>query len=167
MPSFDIREYIPSDSEDDFQALLDAYLAIFNDPENLRYLSFSQRLFEEETVSAWFHDHLRLGAHYLAAVENGGHIIAILVLRINPVEAFELIGLGVRPEAKRSGVGQSLIEEAAVLAEDLGFKAVEVGVFADNREMLRLVLKLDFLPVRMKHHARADGADLVFLKRYL
>jgi hypothetical protein len=33
--------------------------------------------------------------------------------------------------------------------------------------MLRLLLSLEFVPVRMDHHRRADGADLVVLHRRL
>lgn len=167
MGSYEIREYIPSQSGEDFTDLLKAYLTIFNEPENLKFLSFSLQPLERETVRAWFQEHLKQGIHYLAAVEDEGPVIAILVLRVKPATGFELVGLGVHPRAKQTGVGRSLVEEALTLAEDLGFRAVDVGVFADNRVMLRLLLALNFLPVGMKHRVRADGADLVYLKRYL
>ena len=67
----------------------------------------------------------------------------------------------------RCGIGELLIECALDVARSKGFKAVDVAVFADNKRMLRLVLKLDFIPIRMQHHMRADGADVVYLKRYL
>jgi ribosomal protein S18 acetylase RimI-like enzyme len=52
-------------------------------------------------------------------------------------------------------------------AANSGYRAVDVTVFADNAPMLRLLLGLGFIPVRIKHHLRADGGDLVYLKLYL
>jgi len=44
-----IRELIPQDNKDDFDLLFPAYLKIWNDPENFKYLSFTQRPFEEKS----------------------------------------------------------------------------------------------------------------------
>jgi len=41
------------------------------------------------------------------------------------------------------------------------------SVFADNFMMMRILLKLEFIPVNIKHHARTDGVGLVNMRKYL
>ncbi len=75
--------------------------------------------------------------------------------------------MGVLPEYKRMGIGSSLINNAIDLASQLGFKAIDAGVLTDNLNMMRLLLSFEFTPVRFNYHARADGADVLFMKRYI
>ena len=72
-----------------------------------------------------------------------------------------------------------VVEDEAVLLDEThdwrlpswalqeGYQAVELKVFADNATMLRLVLSLGFIPVDIDHRRRMDGADMVYLKKYL
>lgn len=60
-----------------------------------------------------------------------------------------------------------MIVHAIGLAVDLGYKAVDCSVFVNNFKMLRILLKLEFVPVRIEYHARADGVDLVRMKKCL
>lgn len=80
---------------------------------------------------------------------------------------FELLGLVVRETSRGQGVGKGLVAYVLDIAQARGYQAIDVSVFADNRAMLRLLLGQGFVPVRMTHHARFDGADVVHLKRYL
>jgi len=54
MTEMTIREYIPGKSQEDVELLFSAFLAIWNEPENLRFLSFTQEPIDEPTVTAWF-----------------------------------------------------------------------------------------------------------------
>lgn len=42
-----------------------------------------------------------------------------------------------------------------------------LSVFADNKKMLRLLIKNDKRPIDIQFHARADGMDLIKLRKYL
>ena len=75
--------------------------------------------------------------------------------------------MGVQPEFKRKGIGSSLIKHAIDLASDQNFQAVDAGLFTDNINMMRILLSFNFMPIRLNHHARADGMDLLYMKKYL
>jgi len=162
-----IKEFIPEDRVGDKNALLPAFLAIWNAPENLKYLSFTLKPFEPEIVSFWLDNHKEQGGRYFCALNNDDEILGISVIKVNPVDGFEIYGIGVRPEMKKHGIGSELIKHAIGVAEDIGFKLVDALVFADNAAMLRLLLSLGFIPSGMEYHKRSDGADVVHLKRYI
>lgn len=166
MTDMTIREYIPQERAGDGELLLPAFLAIWNAPENLRFLSFTQKPFDEPTVRGWFSQHRGAGVHYYAAEGEKG-IAGIAVVKADPVEGFEVTGIGVRPESKRHGAGTALLEHVLSVAAGEGFGAVEAMVFADNAAMLRLLLSLSFIPVGMDFNRRCDGADTVRMKRVL
>ncbi|HEY85923.1 MAG TPA: GNAT family N-acetyltransferase [Chloroflexi bacterium] len=117
-------------------------------------------------VANWFRSHIENGVDYYAASEAGGRILGISVVKIDPILGFELLGLVVRSEHHRQGIGRKLVENAVGLAQQSGFSAIYTAVFADNKAMLRLLIGLDFIPVRMTHRVRADGADIMYLKKY-
>lgn len=48
-----------------------------------------------------------------------------------------------------------------------GFKSIEVAVFADNKNMLSLVIKNYFKPVKIEYRKRHDGEDIIYFKKYL
>ena len=163
-----IREFIPEKNQEDHNVLLPAFLAIWNAPENLRFLSFTQIPFKEPTVVGWFSNHQNLGGHYYAATEkDNSEISGIAAVRINLIEGFEIIGIGVRPESKRQGIATKLIEHTLFVAKDHNFKAVEAGVLTDNVAMLRLLLSMSFVPVRMDYNRRCDGQDTLHMKKIL
>jgi RimJ/RimL family protein N-acetyltransferase len=165
MNDISIREYIPEKSQNDGELLLPAFLTIWNEPENLRFLSFTQKPFDEPTVRAWFSNHLSMGGHYYVAVEGNSTISGITVVKMNPVEGFELIGIGIRSGFKKQGIGSRLLGHVLSIALDSGFRAVETSVFTDNATMLRLLLSLSFIPVGMDYNRRCDGADMLRMKR--
>ena len=168
MSYFQIKELVPQNSEADFNNILPAFLSIWNHSENHRFLSFTLQPFQKETASSWFKHHLDMGVRYFVAVsDDGGEILAMSTIKIDLIEGFEIIGLGVRPKAKKRGIGSSLIAHAISLAQDLGFKAVDSGLVADNFKMMRILIQFEFMPVKINHNARADGVDLVYMRKYL
>jgi ribosomal protein S18 acetylase RimI-like enzyme len=167
MSEITIREYVPEKNQKDADILLPAFLAIWNDPENLKYLSFTQKPFDESTVKDWFSNHLSFGGHYYVAIERGEWVSGIAAVKTNPVEGFEILGIGVRLESKSQGIGTKLLEHVFKVASECGFKAVDTIVFADNITMLRLLLSLSFVPVNMQYNRRVDGADTLLMRKLL
>lgn len=167
MKEYLLIEMTPQNNKDDFNRLLPAFLSIWNNPENLNYLSLTFQHIQKETVSDWFSNHIDRNTRYCVAVDEHREILGLSAMKANSIEGFEIIGLGVQPKAKRQGVGSSLITHAIHLAIDLGYKAVDCRVLANNINMLRILLKLEFLPVQISYHARVDGVDLIQMKKYL
>lgn len=167
MSQFEILEFVPQNKEQDMKQLLPAFLEIWNEPENFKYLSLTLRPFEEETVRSWFSTHISGGGRYFCAVDTCRNIVGISAIRLDPINGFEVMGIGVLPASKRQGIGTMLMNHLVQLAKTSGFQSVEVNVLADNVSMLRLLLGLGFIPIRMEYSKRADGADLVFLRKTL
>lgn len=167
MSEIDIREFVPEKSQEDADSLLPAFLAIWNEPENRRFLSLTQKPFYAHTVKTWFSNHLGLGGHYYAAVGSDRTIRGIAVIKTNDVEGFEIIGIGVRPECQREGVCTKLLKHVVNVAADSNFKSIEAVVFADNAVMLRLLLSMSFVPAGMDYNRRCDGADTLRMKKVL
>ena len=162
---FTILELNPQSSPEDRSSLIPAYLAIWNHPDNLPYLSFTGVAFTELQVAGWFSAHEAANVRYFVAVNQAGTIAAIAVIRQDPVEGFELWGLGAAPEFKRTGGGRALIRHVLKIAGSAGYRAVDTQVFANNAPMLRLLLAEGFMPVRMDYHRGPSGEDLVHMKR--
>lgn len=162
---FTVHEFSPGESPRDTEKLLRAYLAIWNALENFRYLSFTLRPFTESQVRHWFDQATSASVHYLYAISDDGEILGIAAVRADPVSLCEIIGLGVSPDRQGRGIGRLLVSHSLDLSRSLGFDCVQAQVFADNSRMLRLLLSLEFIPVGIEHHRRADGADLVVLHR--
>lgn len=162
-----IKRVTNSSDLQDSKRYVDAYLRLFNDPENLKYLSFTGIPFERETVETWLRDADASGVEYQTAVGEDGEICAIMVTSANSTEGFEIMGVVVDAGHRCSGIAARMLEIAARGAKEKGFRAVSVAVFADNKKMLALAVKNDFRPYKVEHSARWDGADIVRLKKYL
>jgi ribosomal protein S18 acetylase RimI-like enzyme len=167
MTEHKIVELIPQNNEEDYNMILPAFLSIWNDLEHHKFLTFTLQLFTKEMASSFFKHHLDQGCRYFAVIDDLKTIFALSVIKINNIESFDILGLGVRPEFKHKGIGGSLIKHAIDLAASLGFKAIDASVFADNTNMMRVLLSFNFMPIRINNHARADGIDLVVMKKYL
>ncbi len=165
MENISIKEFIPENSVDDKDALLPAFLDIWNNAGNLKYLTFTIKPFDPEIVNFWLENHKAQGGRYFCAVNSVDEILGIAVVKVSPIDGFELYGIGVRAELQRQGIGRKLIEYSVGQAIKLGFKAVDASVFADNSTMLRLLLSLGFVPVNMDFRKRADGTDVVHMKK--
>ena len=157
-------------SASDFQdakRFADAYLRLFNDPENLKYLSFTGIPFARKTVETWLCNADAAGTEYQIAVGEDGEICAIMVLVDNPIEGFEILAVVVDTGCRHRGVGGQLIDLAVQKAKEKGFKSASIAVFADNKRMLSLAVKNDFRPYKIEYRARWDGEDIVRLRKCL
>ena len=94
MIALNIKEFIPEDRVGDKNTLLPAFLKIWNSPENLKYLSFTLKPFEPEIVSFWFDNHKEQGGQYFCALGQNNEILGISVIKVNPIEGFEIYGVG-------------------------------------------------------------------------
>lgn len=146
---------------------VNAYLRLFNDSENLKFLSFTGIPFGRETVETWLHDADASGIEYHIAVGEDGEVCAIMVTVANPVERFEIMAIVVDNGCRRAGIGGQLLDTAVQKAKEKGFREVSIAVFADNKKMLSLVIRNDFRPYKIEYRARWDGEDVVHLKKYL
>jgi ribosomal protein S18 acetylase RimI-like enzyme len=162
-----LRELVPGESDDDARIFVEAFLAIWNHPENLPFLSFTGRSFDEAQVRGWCREHMSSGVRYFAELLEQETAVGILASRANPLEGYELFSLGVSPGAKRRGIGRRLVRHAIDIAKEAHFLAADADVFANNAPMLCLLLQEGFLPVRIDHHRGPRGEDLVHLKRLL
>ena len=147
--------------------LVPAYMATWNHPDNLRFLSFTGRRFEEAQLRDWCRRHIVAGVRYFSAFEGGQHVIGILLTRENPLEGFELFSVGLLPEQQRRGVGASLVIHGLGIASSERFGAVDVQVYAINAPMLCLLLNKGRVPVPIEYHCGPRGEDLIHLKKYL
>jgi ribosomal protein S18 acetylase RimI-like enzyme len=159
-----ISDFAPTENADRLTALIDAYLAIFNDEATLRKVSYTLRPFEEAPLRSWF---LEWASRCFTCLDAAGRIAGFQVVVADPLEGFSLWGAGVRPDARRRGIGRALVGRAMRFGSGQGYKAVESSVFADNIPRLRLLLDMGFVPVAITHRVRADGGDLVRLARAL
>jgi len=75
MKEYLIIEMILQNSKDDLNKLLPEFLSIWNNPENLNYLSLTFQPFQKEIVSSWFANHLDREARYFVAVDDHGTIL--------------------------------------------------------------------------------------------
>ena len=161
------RQIGSASNQKESKLFVEAYLRLFNDPENLPFLSVTGIPFKRETVETWLQEADASGIEYHVALGEDGCIHAIMVVREHPVDAFEVLGIVVEEGYRRMNIGVRLLETALKRAKEKGYRAVSVAVFANNKNMLMLAVKQDFKPVKMEYHAKWDGEDIVHLKRYL
>lgn len=165
--TINIRQISSSSNKYEVDKFIEAFLELFNDSENLLYLSFTNIPFEKETVQNWISEAGQAGVEYYTAFDENDKIIGILTIRINKVEAFEIMAVVVNSHYRNKGVGRLLIDKAVQKASEKGFKSIDAAVFADNKNMLSLMIKNGFKPYKIENRKRFDGEDIVYLKRYL
>ena len=108
-----------------------------------------------------------MGVHYYAACNKDNNKCGVAVVGANPIEGFQIIGLGVQADLKNKGIGTELLKFIIKVAEESDFKTVDTIVFSDNITMLRLLLSMSFIPVHMGYNLRADGADTLRMRKTL
>jgi GNAT superfamily N-acetyltransferase len=163
----EIREYLPADSRNDYGKLKKAYSRLFKDPENVRFLSHTGIPFDDEKIDKFFQLHRSQGNRFFCSLDDDRDIIAILISKDHSYLQMELFAMVVDHRYRRMGTGKKLIKYVAEYARRENFRSLETAVFANNKPMLKLLIEIDFLPVRMLHHLRYDGSDLLLLKKYL
>jgi len=150
-----------------FSELEDAYSKLFNDNDNLSFLSLSNLPFDSNTITYFLKNSYAEEVEYYKAISSDNKIIGISSFESDLVKGFQLIGIVVDTDYRHEGIGRALINKGIEVALEKGFKAIDISVFADNKPMLILLLKLDFKIVKIDYHARFDGEDLIYLKKYL
>ena len=109
------------------------------------------------------------GAIALAA-GTASHPDAFILIRSVAGES-EILALAVRPDARRRGLGRSLVEAGARAAVQLGAQVLFLEVAVDNAPALALYRAAGFAPsaTRRGYYPRADGppADALTLWRGL
>ena len=161
-----IRLIQPLDNKSDFKKLTDSLIEFLDNPDYLKFLSFSLVGFDKETVEGFTEKHKENGIDYIVSEKNG-IFLGLLAVKRNIVQGFELFLLAVDKDNQKKGVGQSLINECVKIASKENYKCIDSFVFTDNKNMLRLLIKNDFRIIDIQNHARADGMDLVKLRRYI
>lgn len=161
-----IKEFVPQKSTTDFLKLKEAYRRIYLDEESFSFLSLTSIKFSDEQIDVWLCNHIESGIRYFCHLEED-KITGILITRIDKVEGFELFSLAVDVDSRNKGIGGILVDKSVEIAEEYGFLAVDVFVFADNRKMLRLVIDKGFIPVKIDYHVRQDGCDGIKLRKYI
>ena len=162
-----IIRYDPNLDQEQFFKLVDAYLKLFNEKESLKFLSKSNLPFDSYTISTFLKNAPSEEVEYYVAISPDKDIIGISAFESDLIKGFEVIGAVVDKNYRFKGIGMALISKGIKVAKEKGFKAVDISVFADNKAMLILLIKMDFKPVKIENHARFDGEDLIHLKRYL
>ena len=162
-----IRKLEPAARDEDHDALMAARRALYEGDEDLKFLSYTLKVVTPETYSTWLRSHREAGIDYFAAATPEEPIAGLCVVRADDLTGFEGMTLSVRPEHRRQGIGKTLLENALRVADGQLFRAVDVAVYADNRPMLMLALATGFIPYDIDPRRRADGGDLVRLRRHL
>lgn len=150
-----------------FSKLEDAYSKLFNDNDNLRFLSLSNLPFDSNTITSFLKNSYAEEVEYYTAISSNNKIIGISSFESDLIKGFQLIGIVVDTDYRYEGIGRALIDKGIEVAQEKGFKALDISVFSDNKPMLILLLKLDFKITKIDYHARFDGEDLIYLKKYL
>jgi ribosomal protein S18 acetylase RimI-like enzyme len=161
-----IRLIQPLDSQSDFDKLVDSLYGFLDDKESLKFLSYSLIRFDRETIEKLTEHHKENGIDYIV-YEKDKVFSGVLSIKRNQFQGFELFLLVVDKDKQKSGIGQSLINECIDLAQREKYKCIDTLVFSDNKDMLRLLIKNDFRPIDIQHHARADGMNLMKLRKYI
>nr|CRH05669.1 Protein of unknown function [Candidatus Magnetococcus massalia] len=156
----EIIHWLPKEQPERGEAIHATYMAIWNAPENLRFLSRTGKPFTEAQVWLWLEQHDSQGGAFIYAWDaSKQEVIGVAISMLDAMHGASLLGIGVLPTHRNQGVGQGLIDATLIHATKKEFHQLEAEVFCDNPEMLRLLLKLNFTPVEMRYHQRYDGTD--------
>jgi ribosomal protein S18 acetylase RimI-like enzyme len=161
-----IRRIQPLENIADFNKLTACFERILHEISSFRFLSYSLIVPHKDSIENMTKKHKENGIEYIVH-EQDEQFTGIMAVKRNPSQGFELFLLAVDTHVRQRGIGQSLIEECLVMAKEGGYHCIDTFVFSDNKNMLRLLIKNDYLPVGIQYHQRADGMDLLKLSKYL
>jgi ribosomal protein S18 acetylase RimI-like enzyme len=161
-----IRFIQPLDNKSDFDKLTGSFMKFLSNNDTFKFMSYSLVRFDREAIEDLTKKHKEIGIDYIV-YEKDEFFKGILTIKRNPFHGFELFALVVDNDNQKTGVGQSLITKCIEVAINEKYKCIDSFVFSDNKNMLRLLIKNDFKPIEIKHHKRADGMDLVKLRKYI
>jgi ribosomal protein S18 acetylase RimI-like enzyme len=161
-----IRLIQPLENKSDFNKLTEFLLKCLNNDDFFTFLSYSWIRFDKDTIENMTKNHKENGIEYI--VNDTGRLFSgVLAYKANRFQGFELFLLAVDKDHQKKGVGQNLINECVNIAINDSYNAIDSFVFADNKKMLGLLIKNEFRPIDMQFHARADGMDLIKLRKYI
>ena len=160
-----ILELTYSSKNEDKRKFCDAYLEIWNDLENICYLSFSGNKFNNEQITNWVNSLNENGNIRYFYFHDNDDINGIVVVNSSKIEGYEILGLGVKAANKKKGIGSELINYCISDAKQNDYRSIQAIVFSDTKNMLRLVIKNDFLPVCMEYGQRYDGMSTIKLQK--
>jgi len=163
---FKIVSYKPTNSNY-FLKLADAYNKLFNEKNSLKFLSLTDVPLDLHTIYSFLKNASVNEVDYQVAISPENEIIGISAFESDIIKGFNVIGMVVDSNYRGHDIGTSLINKGIEIANNKGFKAIDISVFADNKAMLLLLIKMDFKPIKIEYHVRSDGEDLVHLKKYL
>jgi ribosomal protein S18 acetylase RimI-like enzyme len=161
-----IRFIQPLDNKSDFDKLTASFMKFLSNDETFKFMSYSLVRFDRETIEDLTKKHKENGIDYIV-YEKDEFFYGILPIKRNPFQGFELFALVVDNDYQKTGVGQSLITKCIEVAVKEKYKCIDSFVFSDNKIMLRLLINNDFKSIEIKYHKRADGMDLVKLRKYI
>ena len=161
-----IRLIQPLDNKSDFVKLTESLFKYLDNNDSFKFLSYSLIKFDKRSIEELTNQHKENGIDYIV-YDNKGVFSGLLAIKRKQSQGFELFLLAVDKNNQKTGIGQSLISDCLSIALKEKYKCVDSYVFADNKNMLRLLIKNDFRPVDIQYHARADGMDLIKLRKYL
>jgi ribosomal protein S18 acetylase RimI-like enzyme len=151
----------------DKSKFIKSYLSIWNDHENIKYLSYTGFYFKEEQIKNWVESLSEKSEIAYYDYEEENRILGIAVIRKSEIEGYELLGLGIEPNSKKRGIGNRIIEYCCNMAKESEYKSIALTVFSDNVSMLRLVLKKGFIPIEIRNGQRYDGMSTLRLLKKL
>ncbi len=99
--------------------------------------------------------------YYLAALN--GQALGCVALERPDQSTFYLERLAVLPEARRQGIGKTLVQHVFRVAADDGAKAISIAIIAQHVDLQRWYEALGFGPVETKHFADLPFA-VTFMK---
>ncbi len=161
-----IRIINPLEDKSDFDKLTDLLAKCLDCNDSFKFFSYSLIKFDRKTIERLTEKHKENGIDYII-YETNNLFSGVLAYKKNKLQGFELYLLAVDKDNQKKGIGQSLINECIRIAANDNFKSIDSFVFADNKHMLRLLIKNEFRPIDLQFHARADGVDLIKLRKYL
>ena len=91
--NINIKQVCADSEKVDIDRFIDTFLELFNDKQNLLFLSLTDIPFTREILQTWMIEARQSGVEYYVACEQAGNIIGITSIRFNLVEAFEILAL--------------------------------------------------------------------------
>lgn len=132
----------------DLEALVDLERVSFEDP-------WSAALLAEELEP--LPDRVALGLR-----DPGGRLLAVGLARFEP-EAMAIFIVAVHPDARRSGLGRSLVRELAERARRRGMLRIDLEVRVNNTAAVALYAGEGFVPVGRRPRYYRDGTDALLM----
>ncbi|NLE63813.1 MAG: GNAT family N-acetyltransferase [Bacteroidales bacterium] len=161
-----IRFIQPLSNPSDFAKLEEALLEHLNSECHYHFLTYTLMKLDRPQIRYLIQTHKEAEIDYVV-YEEDNRFAGIVAYKRNAIFGFEVYVMVVAKHFQRKGIGKQLLEATKQAAIKEGYKQMDVLVFADNKTMLRLLLKCDYIIINIQHHMRADGMDIIKLRKYL